>query len=184
MYVPYSPTWKEHEEKLHSDNYKEATKAAEAFDLTRKQETRASKKARDWESDRKKAIAKDKPAWVKEQQSKEQEETNKIVQNIKNFGTFDYNLRPYKGFILIKIIEQDTQQLPSGLFLPDSDKEDNVAEVIEVGGPVNLSSKVIVEAGVSPKDRVLLKKFAGIDVETKQGKCKLVQFSDILGVLE
>lgn len=182
--VAYNPTWKEYEDKLHSSNPKEALKAGEAFEITRKKEMRDSKKARDWETDRKKAIAKDKPLWVKKEQSKEKDQSDLLIQKIKNFGTVNSDIKPYKGYILIKIEEQREQKLPSGIYLPDNEKEDTIAEVVSVGGPLNLSSKVIVEAGINPKDRILIKKFSGIDIETKQGKCKLIQFSDVLGILE
>jgi co-chaperonin GroES (HSP10) len=184
MEVPFTPTWKEHEKDITSNDPKKAGQAADAFYITRKKELRDSKRARDWESGRKKAIASNKPTWVKEQEGREKIESDNIVSKIKNFGTIDSDIRPYKGFILIKIINNDVQRLPSGIYMPDTNKEDNVAEVVAVGGPINLSSTVTVEAGVLPKDRVLIKKFAGIDVETRQGKCKLIQFSDILGVLE
>jgi len=184
METPFVPTWKEHEEGIHSNDPNKALKSAEAFEITRKKELQYSKKARDWEEGRKKAWAKDKPTWVKGEESKEKIESDNIVRKIKDFGTINSDLRPYRGFILIKLKNNDVKMTSSGIYLPDSEENDTVAEVVAVGGPLYLSSKDIVEAGVSPKDRILIKKFCGIEVETKQGKCKLIQFSDVLGILE
>jgi len=182
--TPFEPTWKEHEKDLHSDNPETAKLAGEAFDKTRKQETEFSAKAKKWEKDRKKELADNKPLYIKKQLEKEEDVVKQVGRDIKDFGTLNYNLRPYNGFVLIKIIYQE-DTTTGGIVLPDSAVDKNeIAEVIKVGEPLQLSAKVLVKAGVEAGDRVLLKKFAGVDVTLKGVPHKLCQFSDMLGILE
>lgn len=180
----FTPAWKDYEKDLTSADPQKALKAADAFDITRKQELKASRVARDWEAGRKKDIAEQKPDFVKKYLKKEQEPFEKMARNIKDFGSLETGLQPARGYLLIKLVKQTEEKTSSGLFISSEEPKDNIADILAVGGAIRIDQKTLIEPEVAVGDRVLIKKFAGIELTVKNEPCRLCQFSDILGILE
>ena len=185
--LPMSPTvapsWKKYEEEMHSDDPKKAREAGNKFILERDWETKHNDKLKEWEKERKEDIAKQKPDWVKKvNKTEKQEKTDELTKFLKG-GEVNYNLRPTRGFILIKIIKEELKT-PSGIILTnDVEIPNEKADVLRVGDSIILA-KNILPPPCQPGDKVLLKKMAGLEVKVKGEDCKLIQFSDVLATLE
>lgn len=180
--MKYNPTWSEHEDKMLSDDPKEQQKYTDAFIAEREKEMSLSKKARDWESDRKAEWAKNKPEWVKEQSELEKDPSKKLINEIRDGGSHDYDIKPARGYLLIRIDMQD-EELSNGLVIARDDvSEPNTAVVVAVGDELILD-KHIVPVPVKSGARILFKKFAGMDIVVKGETLRMIQFSDVLGEL-
>ena len=85
-------------------------------------------------------------------------------------------LVPLQDRVVIKMTEIE-ETTKSGLILTGSAKEKpQCAEVVSVGADVKIS----VKAG----DKVITKKFAGVEVKVDKEDLIIVQQSDILAILE
>jgi co-chaperonin GroES (HSP10) len=180
----FEPTWKEHERDIQSDDAEISRRATDAFIEARDKEISISKKAADWEKDRKAEFAKNKPEWVKEKRAAERsaDPSIKVIEEIKSGGSHNYGLKPSRGYLLIKL-DQLKEQTDSGIYLATEEiSEPNTATVLEVGNDLILE-KHIVPTPVQPGAKVLLKKFAGMEITLKGEKCRIIQFSDVLGEL-
>lgn len=178
---PYNPTWKEHEKGLHSEDPKVQKKAEEAFDETRKKELATSTKAKHWEADRKKQWAKDKPAFVKKRLASELDSVEEFKKELRKGGKFDNTLQPTPGYYVV-IVDQVPAETTSGIILPDSvDDMQNTGVVVAEGGVQYDGAELYhpIKGGA----RILFKKGAGMDIELSWGKCRLMGYADILGVL-
>jgi chaperonin GroES len=90
-------------------------------------------------------------------------------------------IKPVAKFIVLKAVEPEVKT-KSGLFIPETAKEDkapNMAEVIEVG-----TSKKIVEMGIKKGDLVVYSKYAGTEVEVDSEKYTIISIKDILAKIE
>jgi chaperonin GroES len=180
----YKPTWSEYEKDMHSDSPEMQRKATDAFLDTRVKETAISRKAKDWEADRKKDWVKAKPKWAKQRVEAEQQAdpSVQLVKEIKSGGSHAHGLQPARGYLLIQM-EQQESQTEGGLFLAEGGlAEPNTAVVLAVGDDLILD-KHILPAPVKSGAKVLLKKFAGMEITLKGEQCRLVQFTDVLGEL-
>lgn len=181
MNTKFKPAWAEHEEGLRSKNLKEQDKAAEAFDITRQKEIASSAKAKKWEEDRKKQWAKDKPQFVKERLSAEIDPIEQFKKEARKGGKFNNELQPMPGWYVIQC-EEEQQETAGGIILPGSARDlSNTGLIVAEGGVQYDSAEVHHPLLVSAK--VLFKKGAGMDIELNWGKCRLMGYSDILGVL-
>jgi len=179
--TPFQPEWKKHEADLRSPDIKKQHIATEAFDETRKKEMAVSAKARHWEEDRKQAFMKEKPNYVKQKRAEEVAPLEKFKQDLKQGGKFDGTLNPMPGYIVIKA-DETPEQTSSGLYVPDSASLKNTGIILAEGGVQYNDATVYHPLHVN--ERVLYKKGAGIDIELGiWGKCVLMTFNDILGVL-
>lgn len=179
----FVPEWKKFEQDLHSTDTDTQVKAADAFDETRKEEMRKDPRARKWETDRKAAVLKDKPQWVKARHQAEKQPFLDAVKALKNGGTFETGMKPCPGFIVIAIEEAD-DKTASGIVLADVANEPNTAYVLATSSEVILNNNLTIKCPVQAGDHIMFKRGAGLDILLKGEQCRLVQFSDALGVLE
>lgn len=168
---------------MKSSNSKKAMEAGDLFIKERDWETKHSNELKEWEKGRKESIAKNKPAWVKAQASKEKQESAKELKKFKTAGKIDYKIKPSRGYLLIKIFKEE-QETKSGLLLVSNESIPNeIADIIEVGGDLILERNT-VPTPCKVGDRVLLKKMAGLEVTSYGEDLRLCLFSDVLAILE
>jgi len=178
-----APSWKKYEDDIKSNDSKKAMEAGDLFVKEREWETKHNDQLKEWEEGRKTDIAKQKPAWVKQQLSKEKQESAKELKKFKTAGNIDYKIKPTRGYLLIKIFKEE-QETKSGLLLVSNESIPNeIADVIEVGGDLILE-KNIVPTPCNVGDRVLLKKMAGLEVSSYGEDLRICLFSDVLAILE
>ncbi|MGY8640275.1 MAG: co-chaperone GroES [Verrucomicrobiales bacterium] len=92
-------------------------------------------------------------------------------------------ITPLGQRVLVKRIEDDTQQSEGGIFLPDTAKEKpQDAEVIAVGNGKN-DEGVIIEFSVKVGDKVLISKYGGTEVKIDGDECLILNEIDILGII-
>lgn len=177
------PSWSSYEEAMHSSDAEKAAKAADAFDLEREKEMKNSRKAREWEKDRKASWAKDKPAYIKKRRSEESENEKRIIRELKDGGHLMGGLRPAQGLVLIKDKEKSSIT-DGGLIVPDSvEYESNLAYVVRVGSvvstPIGQAEKPCVEGDV-----ILYRKGSGLNLKINGEAHKLIRFDEVFGVVE
>lgn len=185
--TPFKPTWAKHEKGIASADTKTQSKSADAFDEERKRETAVSKQARDWEADRKKEWAKNKPAYVKKR-AKNEKENDPIEQfksKLRYAGKHDSYFKPNTGYVLIKPDPIKASETESGIILPESAGGDlqNVGTVMANGGMHYTDLAPHLFNPVDEGARVVFKKGAGVDIDLKWGNCRLMMYQDILGIL-
>jgi co-chaperonin GroES (HSP10) len=187
--MTFTPSWKKYEKDIHNPDDAKAIKATDAFIEERAHEIKTDPQAKRWEEGRKKEIAKNKPLWKKEQIHKEEEPLRKIDREFKQMGRFEYGLKPAPGYILVEPKVQE-EQTANGIYLPEVTDSPNTGTVLEAGSKlfckhcfVSLESQP-TESPVKKGDKILFKKGAGVEIEAKGVKCKLMMFSDVLGTLE
>ena len=179
-----APSWKKYEDDIKSNDSKKAMEAGDLFVKEREWETKHNNELKKWEEGRKESIAKQKPAWVKEQLSKEKEESSKELKKFKTAGEINYKIKPSRGYLLIKILKEEEEKTESGLLLvKDETIPNEIADVIAVGGDLILE-KNIVPTPCNVGDRVLLKKMAGLEVSSYGEDLRICLFSDVLAILE
>lgn len=184
----YTPTWGQYEEDMKTKTGEEALKAGEAFIEERKKETAKSTQARQWEEDRKKEIFKNKGEWTKKRLEEEHNNDPKtqLLKELKDGGSFKSNIKPTGGYILIEIVRET--QTASGLYLANTEVEPNTAIVLEVGEPlmkVNVYNKLDkIPSPAEVGQKILFKKFAGLNVNIQNKECRLIQFTDVLAIIE
>lgn len=181
----YKPTWSDLQKDIvnagDADKEREITDAMMA---EKDKELATSKKARDWENDRKEEYFAYKPEWKKKKLRDEKlaDPSLKLRDEIKNGGSHDAGLQPARGYLLVKKDTEDAPT-PSGIFVSyDDTHEPNTGVVLAVGDDLILD-KYVVPKPVHVGAKVLLKKFCGMEITLKGEQCHLVQFSDVLGEL-
>lgn len=191
----YDPTWRQFEKKANNPHdAKAALRASDQFEKERDKELKVSKKARDWESDRKKSFLKDKPKFVKDRLNKEREEKLKPLKGLKELGSFEGNIKPMPGFLIVEVEQLD--QTESGIVLPQQ-QDSNTGVVVEVSDSLTVTSEQginIIPCPVQVGQRVLFKRYAGAmgsagaELTIKGKDYRLMRWnpepekSDILGV--
>lgn len=180
----FEPTWKQFEKDIHtSDDPNKQFKALEAFTETRDKEMIASQKARDYEKSRKETVAKEKPAWVKAKREEEANEMTGLLKDLKSGGALKSSIIPMPGYLLVKPEKQEDQVI-GGIFLPaTNDQEPTTGRIKACGGKL-VTDKNIIDCPVEVGDKVLFKKFAGMNILVMGEDCRLMQFSDMLGKLD
>lgn len=94
------------------------------------------------------------------------------------------NLRPFNDRLVIEPLEQD-EQLPSGIFLPESAKEKpQQGRVLAVGLGLRDETGKRISPEAQVGDIVLFGKYAGLEVKLDGKKYVIMKESDVLGVLE
>lgn len=183
----YNPTWKQYEKDMHSGDAKKEFEAFEAFSNEREKELATSAKARKWEEERKKEAMAYKPTHVKKRIAAEKAEYNKPLKELKNAGIFS-NLNPAPGFILVEVNQQE-EQTSSGIILSVTpDTEPNTGTVLKCGPEkVYVNIEGLLEhmpCPIKQGDKILFKKFAGMDAVVDGNNCRLMQFTDVLGLIQ
>lgn len=90
-------------------------------------------------------------------------------------------IKPVSKFIVLKPVVPEAKT-KSGLFIPETAKEDKVpmmAEVVAVG-----TSKKIAEQGIKVGDWVVYSKYAGTEVELDGEKYMIISIKDVLAKIE
>lgn len=90
-------------------------------------------------------------------------------------------IKPVASNLVLKNVEPEVKT-KSGLFIPETAKEDktpNMAEVIAVG-----TSKKITERGIKAGDWVIYSKYAGTEVDIDDTKFVIVSIKDVLAKIE
>lgn len=178
--IKYTPTWAEHEKDMHSSDADTSLKATEAFIEEREKELKNSEKAKKWESDRKKELFDYKPTWKKKQLQNEQDQSQKIVRNLKDLGAFKSNIKPSNGYILVEI-QRKEQTTASGIVLAQEEPVPNTGIVLAIGEPLTTPKGNNIYPPVNQVGtEIIFKKFAGAEVVVGDKQCLLLQFSDVL----
>lgn len=64
-FIPFSPSWRQYESGMHSDNTKTSIESSEKFEKEREHQLKNDPQAARWEKSRKESWNKDKPYYVK-----------------------------------------------------------------------------------------------------------------------
>ncbi len=92
------------------------------------------------------------------------------------------NLKPLGDRLVIKLLEAE-EKTASGIVLPSSAQEQpQFAEVVAVGEGILKSEKK--KDAVHVGDKVIYSKYAGTDVKLDGVEYTVVQFKDVLAVVE
>lgn len=80
------------------------------------------------------------------------------------------------------LVEEETpkQETPTGIIIPDSEKEKPTTGVIVMVGIGTKDEEMVVEVG----DKILYSRHAGTEIKVKGKNCKMLLQSDIAAVLE
>jgi chaperonin GroES len=93
-------------------------------------------------------------------------------------------IRPLHDRILIRRLEEETETR-SGIIIPDSAKEKPMeAVVIAVGAGRRDDDGKIVPLEVNARDRVLIGKYSGTEVQIDGEEHLIIREDDVLAVLE
>ena len=185
--VGFVPAWRKYEEGMKHPDSKDQVTSGDKFVAERKHELETNPQAKRWETGRKKAWDSAKPAYVKKQIEEVNAPLKKIEDAIRNVGKFESNITPTPGFV---IIEPDIKEekAESGIYMPENTADANTGTVIEIGTTLQCKH-CFISNDVQPTqppakkgDRVLYKLGAGINLQIKEKKCKLMMFGDLLGI--
>lgn len=95
-----------------------------------------------------------------------------------------FKLKPLADKVVIEI-EEDNEQSPGGIYIPDTAREKpQRGKVVSVGPGKLLESGQRETMTVKPGDRVLFQKYGGTDVKVEDKEYKILSERDILGILE
>lgn len=94
-------------------------------------------------------------------------------------------IRPLGDRVLVKRVEEESEQVRGGIIIPDSAKEKpQQAEVIALGTGKKDESGKTQDFEVKEGDRVLISKYGGTDVNIDDQKFLLMREDDILGIIQ
>ncbi len=174
--------WEKYAKDIRSPDVAKAREALDAFVETREDQIKKDPKARQWEEDRKKEIAKNKPIWRKKVDQAAEEQRNKKWNALLQGGVFNANLTPAPGYVLIGVDEKEVVS-DSGIIIASQVEEPNEGVVLEVGGTL-IWDKLQTECPCKVGDNILFKRGAGLNLMLQDKQCKLIYFNDILGIFQ
>jgi len=182
--------WQEAYEKVNPDPSKMdgigEKKALDVMLSEREKETNFSKKARDWEKDRKKEWQQNVPE-MRKRDMEAKEAPNPYLQamnEIKEGGMYQTSVHPIGGYML-STLEKIEKRTASGIVLPDkAEEEPNTARVLEVGKGYVAESGTFISTEVLAGQLVLFRKYAGMNIEIKGNKYLLLHFTDIIATID
>ena len=94
------------------------------------------------------------------------------------------NLKPLGDRLVIKPLE-DEEVTPSGIVLPETDKEKpQKGEVLSVGPGARDDDGKRIEMDVSVGDKVLFAKYGGTEIKMDGDKLLILRESDVLAILD
>lgn len=180
--MTYKPTWAQYEADIHGNDPKKAIEATEAFTQERDRELATSREARDYEKARREEMARNKPLYAKKkrEEAEMQDPSKRLLADIRQGGRHKCGLNPSAGYVLVEV-EKPSETNLGGLIISEDAVEPNTAVVLAVGGD-QILEKNILPAPVKVGDRILFKKFAGMEIEIKGVKSRVLTFTDVLGV--
>lgn len=179
----FTPSWKKYEKDLHGEDPNLAFKAGEAFDEERSFQMKNDAKARRWEASRKEELQKEKIIWKKDQIKKEELNKQRIINELRDGGHLNKNLKPAPGLILIQD-KKHINETNTGIYLPDQvEYESRISTVLKVGEPRQaIGSPETVPC--KENDEVLVRKGAGLNLKINNQPVFLIRYDEVLGVLE
>jgi chaperonin GroES len=93
-------------------------------------------------------------------------------------------IKPIGDRILVKLLDEEKEQVRGGIIIPDSAKEKpQEAEVIALGTGKKDEDGKPLAFEVKVGDRVLISKYGGNEVKIDEVKYTLVREDDLLGIL-
>ena len=93
-------------------------------------------------------------------------------------------IKPLGDRILIKAIDEESEQVKGGIIIPDSAKEKpQEAEVITLGTGKKDDDGKVIAFSVKVGDLVIVSKYGGTEVILDEETYSLVREDDILGVV-
>jgi chaperonin GroES len=93
-------------------------------------------------------------------------------------------IKPIGDRILVKLLDEEKEQVRGGIIIPDSAKEKpQEAEVIALGTGKKDEDGKAQPFEVKVGDRVLISKYGGNEVKIDDVKYTLVREDDLLGIL-
>ena len=94
------------------------------------------------------------------------------------------NIRPLHDRVIIRRIEESTNQTAGGLFIPDTAKEKpQEGEVIAVGEGKYKDDGTRQTLDVNPGDRVLFGKYSGSEIKLNGEEYLIMREEEILGII-
>ena len=94
------------------------------------------------------------------------------------------NIRPLHDRVIIRRIEESTNQTAGGLFIPDTAKEKpQEGEVIAVGEGKYKDDGTRQTLDVNPGDRVLFGKYSGSEIKLDGEEYLIMREEEILGII-
>ena len=94
-------------------------------------------------------------------------------------------IRPLYDRIVVKRIEDSTEKMASGLFIPDSAKEKpQEGEVIAVGQGKRADDGKLIALDVKAGDRILFGKYSGSEIKLDGNEYLIMREDEVLGVLD
>lgn len=94
------------------------------------------------------------------------------------------NLKPLMGYILVKPSPSE-EKTASGIILPEGSQEKPAqGEVVAIGEDQILPGGVVVLCPVKLGQTVIYKKWGGDEIKLGGEEYKLVNFTDLMGVIE
>src|ERR1700681_1735037 len=95
------------------------------------------------------------------------------------------NIRPLYDRIVVKRLEDQTENKIGGLFIPDSAKEKpQEGEVVAVGKGKRLEDGKVVPLDVQVGDRILFGKYSGSDIKLDGDEYLIMREDEVLGILD
>src|SRR5579863_518222 len=95
------------------------------------------------------------------------------------------NIRPLYDRIVVKRLEDQTENKIGGLFIPDSAKEKpQEGEVVAVGKGKRLEDGKVVPLDVQVSDRILFGKYSGSEIKLDGDEFLIMREDEVLGILE
>src|SRR3954466_2004063 len=95
------------------------------------------------------------------------------------------NIKPLHDRVIIRRIEETTNQTAGGLFIPDTAKEKpQEGEVVAVGEGKYREDGTRQTLDVKPGDRVLFGKYSGSEVKLDDEEFLIMREDEILGVIQ
>ena len=88
-------------------------------------------------------------------------------------------IQPLLDKILVKP-EEAKKETEGGLLIPKANQETQAKGVVLAVGEGKEDQKMVLKEG----DGVIFKKFAGTEIDTKEGKCLIMSQSDVLAKYE
>jgi chaperonin GroES len=177
----YRPKYTELGKKLITPNQTstENIRATEIIQAEKEKELASDPRAKQWEADRKKEWAANKPYYMK---SKEKEDpTKKIMDDIYHGGKFKA-LIPAPNLLLVKVDKEETTA--GGIILPTEAQAPNTGIVIDASEQAFLPSGNVCNMLYKRGDHLLYRKFSGMEVEVNGNKLLMLTLQDVLGLIE
>jgi co-chaperonin GroES (HSP10) len=156
-------------------------KALDAMFSERDLEIKTSAKSRKWEEDRKKEWQANKPQYLKDLASKNVDPAIAVMNKIKNGGDFETDIHPFTNFILVDpILEQKSD---SGIILV-TEESPNTAYVVESCKQCFLPSGDMVDFDLPQGQKILFRRFSGMEVVVKGKQLLMITIMDIIGLID